>query len=179
MLALVTVVLVGAVVVYLWYRSGQDQQPASDTSAAQPTGGASTTAPATAGEPEASGGAAAPTDEPLPPTAVPTTAPLPASPAPVSVLMSYSGWDAPASAVVAGGFVPDLLESDGTCTLTLTRDGVVLSGGSEATPDASTTSCGEVRVSGAELTSGPWQATLSYASPRSAGESQPFTVVVP
>ncbi|SNR88471.1 hypothetical protein SAMN04488107_0440 [Geodermatophilus saharensis] len=81
--------------------------------------------------------------------------------------------------MLAGGIVGDVVEAGGRCTLTLSRGGVVLTGESEAEPDAASTSCGEVAVSGAALTAGPWDAVLSYASDRSAGESAPFTVVVP
>lgn len=98
-----------------------------------------------------------------------------------SVLVSptYSGWDPGAGAVVAGGFIADVVENGGTCTLTLTRDGVVVSGSAEATADASTTSCGEVRAEDPDLGSGTWEAVLSYASTRSTGESAAFSVVVP
>jgi hypothetical protein len=97
----------------------------------------------------------------------------------VVVNPTYSGWDPQAAAVVAGGFIADVVENGGTCTLTLTRDGVVASGSAEATADASTTSCGEVRAGGAEVGSGTWEAVLSYSSARSTGESDVFTVVVP
>jgi hypothetical protein len=97
----------------------------------------------------------------------------------VVVNHTYSGWDPGAASVVAGGFIADVVENGGTCTLTLTRDGVVVSGTAEATADASTTSCGEVRVGDPDLDSGAWDAVLSYSSARSTGESDVFTVVVP
>ncbi|SFO94168.1 hypothetical protein SAMN05660464_1638 [Geodermatophilus dictyosporus] len=131
--------------------------------------GATTGSPA---EPTTAGGASTPT-----PSGGTTTAGRQAD---VVVVSTYSGWDPTASAVVTGGYVADLVEDGGTCSLTLSRDGVVLTGGeSAATPDVASTSCGEVRLTGAELTAGSWEAVLRYSSPDAVGESAPFPVVVP
>ena len=54
-----------------------------------------------------------------------------------------------------------------------------LRGESLGTPNVTTTDCGEVRVGGDALTSGTWEAVLSYTSDRSAGESAVGEVVVP
>ncbi|MGY1887681.1 hypothetical protein ACI799_20485 [Blastococcus sp. SYSU DS0753] len=97
----------------------------------------------------------------------------------VVVSHTYAGWDPGTQDIVVGGFVSDVVETGGTCTLTLTQDGVTTSGTADATPDASTTSCGEVRAGGGRLVSGSWEAVLSYTSPRSTGESAVFSVVVP
>jgi hypothetical protein len=97
----------------------------------------------------------------------------------VGVNATYSGWDPGAGDVVAGGFVADVIENGGTCTLTLTRDGVVVSGSAEATADATTTSCGEMRAGDPALVSGTWDAVVSYASDRSTGQSAVFSVVIP
>jgi hypothetical protein len=166
-----------------------------------PSGGEGTSSAAgttsQSGLPIGNTGAPAPDEEPDQPTAVSTepadgvagTSPSPSGSArpsstaaaqrSVVVNPTYSGWDPQAGSVVAGGFVADVVENGGTCTLTLTRDGVVASGSAEATADASTTSCGEVRAGDADLGSGTWDAVLSYASARSTGESDVFTVVVP
>ncbi|WP_347057884.1 hypothetical protein ABC795_14455 [Blastococcus sp. HT6-30] len=113
------------------------------------------------------------------PEAVPITAPAPDALRPVVVMSTYSGWDPGAGEAVAGGFVGDAVESGGTCTLTLSRGGVVASGSAEAVPDAATTSCGEVRAGGPALVPGTYEAVLSYTSARSTGESAVFSVVVP
>ncbi|MGY1672944.1 hypothetical protein [Geodermatophilus sp. SYSU D00710] len=138
------------------------------------TGDAAGSAAATSA-PVASGAGTHSSGDALPDTDLPDTG----QPATVAVTTTYSGWDPSASAVVTGGFVGDLIEEGGTCSLVLSRDGVVLTGESTATPDASSTSCGEVRVTGAQLTPGPWEGVLRYSSPDTAGESAPFSVVVP
>lgn len=107
-----------------------------------------------------------------------TTTPAP-QPEPVALALTYSGWDPAARAIVAGGLVPDRVESGGVCTLTLSRDEVVLLGETEAVPDATATSCGELRIADERLSSGWWQAVLRYTSPTSTGESQVREVMVP
>ena len=97
----------------------------------------------------------------------------------VAVSLTYTGYDASTSAVVAGGYAADVVEVDATCTLVLRRGGVELRGEALASPNAGTTDCGEVRVGGDALTSGSWEAVLSYTSATSAGESAVGEVVVP
>jgi hypothetical protein len=97
----------------------------------------------------------------------------------VAVSLTYTGYDPSTSAVVAGGYAADVVEVDATCTLVLRRDGVELRGESLGAPAATTTDCGEVRVGGDALTSGTWQAVLSYTSDTSAGESAAVEVLVP
>ena len=97
----------------------------------------------------------------------------------VAVSLSYTGYDAAAGAVVAGGYAADVVEEDATCTLVLRRGGVELRGESLGTANVTTTDCGEVRVGGDALTSGTWEAVLSYTSDTSVGESSVGEVVVP
>ena len=97
----------------------------------------------------------------------------------VAVSLTYTGYDATAAAVVAGGYAAGVVEEDATCTLVLRREGVVLRGESLGTANVTTTDCGEVRVGGAALTSGTWEAVLSYTSDTSVGESAAGEVVVP
>ena len=97
----------------------------------------------------------------------------------VTVSLSYTGFDTAAAAVVAGGYADGVVEEDATCTLVLRRDGLELRGESLGTPNVTTTDCGEVRVGGDALTSGTWEAVLSYTSDSSAGESAVDEVVVP
>jgi hypothetical protein len=97
----------------------------------------------------------------------------------VAVSLSYTGYDTAAAAVVAGGYADGVVEEDATCTLVLRRDGVELRGESLGTANVTTTDCGEVRVGGDALTSGTWEAVLSYTSDTSAGESAVGEVVVP
>jgi hypothetical protein len=56
---------------------------------------------------------------------------------------------------------------------------VELRGEALGTPSAATTDCGEVRVGGDALTSGTWEAVLTYTSETSVGESAAVEVEVP
>jgi hypothetical protein len=78
---------------------------------------------------------------------------------PVAVSLTYTGYDPTGPAVVAGGYAADVVEVDATCTLVLRRDGVA--------------------VGGDALTSGTWEAVLTYTSETSVGESAAVEVEVP
>lgn len=97
----------------------------------------------------------------------------------VPVLITYSGYVADEKAVQVGGNVTGVIESDGTCTLALTRSGRTVSASAPAEPDATTTDCTGLSVSGADLTPGAWQAVLTYRSAAHTGTSAPVQVVVP
>jgi hypothetical protein len=72
------------------------------------------------------------------------------------------------------GFVSGVVESSGTCTLTLTSktdpsNKVSQSRSSEA--NATNTTCGVISVPLSKLSAGTWNAVLSYSSSTSAGAS--------
>lgn len=96
----------------------------------------------------------------------------------VAVTVTYFGWNDGARQVQVGGFVGGVVEEGGVCTLTLTKGGATVTGRTEALPDASTTSCGEVAVPGDELSAGTWRAVLSYSSDGHSGASEPVDVEV-
>ncbi|MGY1719543.1 hypothetical protein ACI8AG_10920 [Blastococcus sp. SYSU DS0552] len=184
-LVLVLVIAGGA---WVWLRSGGAQpngtSEAEANAAADPRYDGSMDGGGTvAGDPVDGGGDQDEHDgetTPVPSAAPPTPAATPsAAPRAVDVSPTYSGWDRPTAGVVVGGVVSGVIEGGGTCTATLTRNGVSAEGSSDGVPDARTTSCGEIRVPGDRLSSGEWSATLTYRSPTSAGESATFTVVVP
>jgi hypothetical protein len=105
-----------------------------------------------------------------------TQAPEPGADA--TVFLTYAGYDAD-EGVQVSGYVADLVEQGGTCTLTLTGAGGSASVSSPAQPDARTTTCGHLTVPRADVTPGTWEATLSYRSARSAGTSEAMEVTVP
>jgi hypothetical protein len=96
-----------------------------------------------------------------------------------TVQITYFGWNPDLSAVELGGFAASVVETDGTCTLTLTKDGATATSSSAATPNVGTTACGEQLVPGDQLSRGTWTAVLTYDSPTSHGESAPVEVEVP
>jgi hypothetical protein len=80
------------------------------------------------------------------------------------------------SRIDVSAIVPKVVESDGTCTLTLTKGGIVKTAKATAAAAASYTGCEPLSVKG--LGSGAWQVRLSYSSPESAGRSASRTVTV-
>lgn len=108
----------------------------------------------------------------------PAPAGRPGQPQEVTVTTTYAGVLAGGSAVEAGGYV-DVLEPDGTCTLTLTRGATTRTVSAAVTPDGTTASCGGLAVALSELEAGTWQAVLSYASSGAAGTAPGVDVVVP
>ena len=148
-----------------------------DAAAGQPTA----TSASSVGEVAATSSSPSPSPVPSLPVAATSASASSTAGALHSVVVSstFSGWDASAGEIVAGGFVGDVVETGGTCTLTVTRAGVTASGSSEALPDASTTSCGEMRAGGRDLVPGTWDAVVSYTSARSTGASAVFSVVIP
>ncbi|WP_448610051.1 hypothetical protein [Geodermatophilus sp. URMC 60] len=191
--ALVLVVLlVTAGGLVLWTRSGDTAASAADTTAAPPSRSVPWSEPAPSqpavSEPTPSEGTDEPVvEEPAEAPAEETSEAAPAEPeveetggpAPVGVSLTYTGYDPGGPAVVAGGYAADVVELDATCTLVLRRDGVELRGEALGSPNVATTDCGEVRVGGDALTSGTWEAVLSYTSGTSVGQSASVEVEVP
>ena len=98
----------------------------------------------------------------------------------VPVVVTYAGWEETSAAVEVGAHVTGLIEDGGTCTLTLTRDGVEVTASAAGMADASSTTCGSgFTVPGAELAGGTWSAVVSYESATASGSSEDVTVEVP
>lgn len=110
--------------------------------------------------------------------AEPAPVPAPGTTTQVSVIFSYWGYDTNSGAAIANGYA-DVVDAEGKCTLTLERDGVSVAVEQTALADARTTSCGELSIQDPRLTSGTWDATLSFASPSRSGISSLVEIVVP
>jgi hypothetical protein len=102
-------------------------------------------------------------------TAVPTLAAL---------RITYAGPDEAAGGIAVGAYVSGLIEEGGTCALTLSKDGKSADAESEALPDASTTSCGQMLVPFSELEQGTWTAEVTYTSPQGQAVAAGQTEVV-
>ena len=85
-------------------------------------------------------------------------------------------WDAGSSGISANGAVNNVVENSGSCTLSATRGTVTRSVSAQAIANATTTSCGELRIPGNELSAGDWTLTLSYGSTTATGQSSAQTV---
>ena len=129
-------------------------------------------------EPERTGGAPVPT---APPSEVATDTPVPTEDAgrEVSPQLTYYGWDATIPGVEAGGIVMDIVESGGTCTLTLRQGQSSVDVSTDAVDNVTSTSCPAMTVPGDRLTPGTWLATLSYESGTSQGTGDAVEVEVP
>ncbi|HEX5798189.1 MAG TPA: hypothetical protein VFX79_02435 [Candidatus Saccharimonadales bacterium] len=74
--------------------------------------------------------------------------------------------------------VPGVIESNGTCKLTLTKGSDSVSQSKKATPNASDTSCGFISIPRSKLSSGSWSAKVSYSSSKAEGVSAAKTIKV-
>jgi len=158
---------------------GEQQTPAAASTTVAPT---TTTAPVT-GAPSPSSDEVVSTGTPIDteaPTSVATDPPMTPDPgSDVAVQITYSGWDAATQAVEVDGYVADVAESGGTCTLTLTQGGTSVTASVPANREPSVTSCSGARIGRAQLSPGTWTAVLSYDSATSRGASSPAQVAVP
>ena len=152
-----------------------DVDPVAAPTTAAPT---SVSDPVATLEPERTGGAPVPT---APASEVATDAPVPTEDAggKVSPQLTYYGWDATAGGVEAAGIVMGVVESGGTCTLTLTKGSTSVDVSAEAVDNVTSTSCPAMTVPGDRLSSGTWLATLSYESGTSQGTGNAVEVQVP
>lgn len=69
------------------------------------------------------------------------------------------------------GYVPEIIETNGSCTVTLTKGSTTASTSKSALQNAQNTSCGQLIIPYTQLSPGLWQAVLSYSSSMSAGSS--------
>jgi hypothetical protein len=91
------------------------------------------------------------------------------------VVVTFVEWDAGDRSVDVGGYL-STIASDGRCTLRLLQGDRELVGEAEALPDATTTSCGAVRVDVPAGLAGAWQGVLEYDSAAVRAASEPFPV---
>lgn len=94
------------------------------------------------------------------------------------VISAYGQPNGPSSDFTVNGYTPDVIEKEGTCTLTMTKNGVEATTSKAALVNAQSTSCGQLVMSFDKLSTGTWNAVLSYSSPYSSGSSKVTTVEV-
>jgi len=142
---------------------------------------AAATATRSVGSTAAPGTYGAPADPSLPnPTGVATDSAVPsATTSAAPVVVTYFGWTDSTAAVEVGAYVAGVAESGGICTLTLTSGSSSANAEVPGEPDASSTTCPVMVVPGDQVSTGTWQAVVSYASATMSGESDPVEVVVP
>lgn len=164
--------------------TGTPQDPAAGTPSPAPTATGASASPSTTpvADPSAPATATAPAVPATPSPASSAPAPAPAAPArtPVEVVVSWAMWDEQAGQVQVAGYAADVVESGGTCTLTLRLGGHTVTAEQQAAPDATTTTCGAVAVPRDRLPqAGTWVAVMSYVSDKSSGSSPDVSIGVP
>ena len=97
----------------------------------------------------------------------------------VQVTVTFAGWNESSGEVQVDGFVTGAVGDDGTCTLSLTKDGRTVTGSAPAVANGSMTACGGLAVPGGQVSAGTWQAVLGYRSADHSGTSDGWDVEVP
>lgn len=115
-------------------------------------------------------------------TPVATTAPTSASTTgaddrkAVVPAITTKDWDAAAQALDVSAIVTGIVESGGTCTVTVTSGSTVRTATSTGVAAGSYTGCSAVAIK--DLAAGSWQVRVRYSSTKSVGSSQPATVQI-
>jgi len=137
---------------------------------------ASSTASPSAAPDATATGAPQPTETAGIPAVEPSTTPAPTTGATVEVDVELTRYGLDGGRLTAGGVVYGVVETTGTCTLTVTGSSDERTVSGPASRSAETMACGEglaVDVSG---DAGPWTLVLAYESADYTGESEALEV---
>lgn len=94
----------------------------------------------------------------------------------VSPIITYAGQYN--NVIEVGGYVANVIENHGTCTLKLSKSNITKTVSVNATSNASSTDCSVMSLTRSELEPGAWNATVIYTSSTSAGTSEPRSIEV-
>lgn len=94
------------------------------------------------------------------------------------VISAWGQPKGPGTDLKLNGYVPQIIEKDGTCTLTMQKDGKTTTASKGSLVNAQNTSCGQLTVLSSQLEPGDWQVTLSYESSTSSGTSKTITIEI-
>lgn len=137
---------------------------AAETTPAEPSETALATTPAETAEPTPTS-----TTEATDPAATPEGTEVP-------VMINSAFLDAAAGTIEVRGTIAEYI-GDGTCTVTaVAADGTELTTDAAATPDAQSTICAPITISG--VTGSDWQVTLSFEGDGVWGKSEPLAAEV-
>jgi hypothetical protein len=157
-------------------RTASPTPTADDPATAEPTGTASSPASEATDDPTAS-------DDDTPgafpgsgSTNEPDTDP---SDFPATAVVTYSGWDTASKTLQAGGLVSGTTDTSGTCTFTAKKGSVTRTATSAAQASASSVNCAQVAFPAAQVSSGTWSVTLTYAVGSASTTSDPMPAEVP
>jgi hypothetical protein len=97
----------------------------------------------------------------------------------VTLVVTYSGWNAGARTAEVDAFAPRVLATHATCTLTMSLAGVSRTASRRASVGPSSTQCGALTIAGSKLSPGSWRAIVHFSSSDVVGDSNPVTIKVP
>lgn len=118
-------------------------------------------------------------DENAPSLPTPQPTPTPNGKKSVTPTITYAGQVESSRAVEATGFISQIFEDGGTCTLTLTKGSLKITKQTDGFKDVNRTSCTQFTINRGEfLEAGEWTAVLAYDSPTAAGASESWKVGV-
>lgn len=86
-----------------------------------------------------------------------------------NVTMSYANYES--NQVSSAGFVNNVFEDGGVCTLTLSKGSTKITGTSTGLQDVNKTTCSPINIDRSKLGPGEWSAVLSYSSSSASGSS--------
>jgi len=91
-----------------------------------------------------------------------------------SVTPIISSWPSGAQSgdIQVSGFVPNIVENGGQCTLTLSKSGQDVTTTATGEANAQSVSCGTMTITRDRLSAGKWNVKLSYSSTTYEGTSQ-------
>jgi len=94
-------------------------------------------------------------------------------------IVAISNLQSTSQAATASGFVSNVFEDGGNCTLTLTLGNQKITGTSKGIADVNKTTCPEIYIPrGSIPQSGQWTAVLSYTSSKISGTSDRKTIEI-
>lgn len=96
----------------------------------------------------------------------------------VPVISAWGQPGGPGTDFKLNGYIPEVIETDGECMLTLTNGSDGTSVNKRALQDAKMTSCGQLSIPFSKIYPGDWKAVLSYSSSTSVGQSVETTIEV-
>jgi len=159
-------------------------RPSATSSAGIPSTASGSQTPAdpavTSSSPSAPSPGPSPTTGASPVTSTaPTASAKPSAPATtVTPALTFYQWNPSQATLEVGGNVPGLVDAGGSCIVTAVQGAVRVTQSFAATPQASSTECGTMRVVSSKLTGGTWNLTIGYRSSHASGTSATTTVTL-
>ncbi|MBF4613867.1 hypothetical protein [Curtobacterium sp. VKM Ac-1376] len=98
---------------------------------------------------------------------------------PATAVVTYAGWDTGSKTLQAGGLVSGTTDASGKCTFTAKKSGVTRTATGTAQASASSVNCAQVSFPAAQVPSGTWSVTLTYAVGSASTASEPMPAEVP